>query len=120
MLHSAGLHARPCLYEIPLPPWLLMALCLYSAEQRTCGPRTAGMLLPTERCLHRATTTVCRPKLPCSVQGAQRTVTVDREAWAAACRDGLKRQTFLMAARHQLTSARHHMFTNSQVGAGTQ
>lgn len=56
-----------------------------------------------------------RHSLP--VQSVHRTVTVDREAWAAACKDGLKRQTFLMAARHQLTSARHHMFTNSQVGA---
>ncbi|PRW56008.1 hypothetical protein C2E21_5243 [Chlorella sorokiniana] len=49
------------------------------------------------------------------IDSAQRTVTIDREKWAEACKDGLKgRQSLFMSARHQLQSARHHLFTNSQ------
>ncbi|KAI7843871.1 hypothetical protein COHA_002419 [Chlorella ohadii] len=50
------------------------------------------------------------------IDSAQRTVTVDREAWNAACKAGWAsgRQSILMSARHQLYSARHHLFTNSQ------
>lgn len=46
-------------------------------------------------------------------------MTVDREAWNAACKAGWAggRQSILMSARHQLYSARHHLFTNSQVSS---
>ena len=58
----------------------------------------------------------------CRLQSPERTVTVGREDWEAACKpklgaEGPKPSVF-MSAKHQIYSARHHLFASSQVRDG--